>query len=919
MAIFIATTGTDTFIGSGADDTFVFTDLNQVTGADTFDGGGGTDTLQFGDTNFIQFDSLASDGVQGLISIEALTFTRAVFGSTARFRPEQFGTGLVSDNLAVTGVDGAAQTIEVDMNSGGVTTFSAAGWTFDTWEAGSDRLRIIDLTSGATTITGSSQNDYIETGHGADELTGGGGRDTFGFEDFYTDPITIGGSGTSGTISGYKIITDFGAGNTAATTDVLHYHFSGSGNLSVAAAVGTVDGTDSTLLVHTGSAIQSHTITDGIASFYADNAGTALISLTSLSDVAAAVQYLRANPFASFGETAAFRASIGGIAHTYVWTKADLTGFGPPDGMFFDLQGASATGLETTGGGDGNVFVLDTAAEGRLTVDRLIDASEVANAPFTLAGLEAGATAVVTFSDGVHPGVDSAPLTADGSYGIDLSALDDGRLVVTLTVTDGAGNVTVSHARSFKNTSTSFTTSLISWADWGGFEAAEAAANGSAFTTITIRDKGSNLQALTAADIAELGAGGVTNIDSTNDRVTLNVAQYNALLTAGIAIAAGDKVVLADTGANLATVLGSDLAGNGVDVLDATDDALSITLAQFGALGSVTLTKADTVAVVDGDFSTLTSFGIQQLGNGGIDIIDMASNALTLRLDQFDALGPVIVAAADALAVQGTPGNDVFRFTRQAFTGNDAVIGGAGSDTLVLYGDRSLTFGAGALSGIEKVTLRAGDFTLATQDGTVAAGDRLEVSGKRLGIANTFTFDGSAENDGSFSVRGGAGTNTLTGGAGRDALYSGHGDNILTGRGGADTLVGLSAAGVTDTFGFAAVADSTGATYDTVTGFDAAVDSFDLWGGTTVAGMDSAITTGFLRPGAAFDDTLEAAVGPAGLLANHAVLFTPDAGNLAGATFLVVDVNGSAGYQAGQDLVVRLGATTGTIGTGNFS
>ena len=41
-------------------------------------------------------------------------------------------------------------------------------------------------------------------------------------------------------------------------------------------------------------------------------------------------------------------------------------------------------------------------------------------------------------------------------------------------------------------------------------------------------------------------------------------------------------------------------------------------------------------------------------------------------------------------------------------------------------------------------------------------------------------------------------------------------------------------------------------------------------------------------------------------LAAHAVLFKPDSGTLHGKTFLIVDVNGVAGYQAGADLVIQL-------------
>jgi hypothetical protein len=53
----------------------------------------------------------------------------------------------------------------------------------------------------------------------------------------------------------------------------------------------------------------------------------------------------------------------------------------------------------------------------------------------------------------------------------------------------------------------------------------------------------------------------------------------------------------------------------------------------------------------------------------------------------------------------------------------------------------------------------------------------------------------------------------------------------------------------------------------------------------------------------------------------HAVLFTPDGGTLAGHTFLVVDVNGMAGYQAGEDYVFQLESASNlaSLSTSNFT
>ncbi len=56
------------------------------------------------------------------------------------------------------------------------------------------------------------------------------------------------------------------------------------------------------------------------------------------------------------------------------------------------------------------------------------------------------------------------------------------------------------------------------------------------------------------------------------------------------------------------------------------------------------------------------------------------------------------------------------------------------------------------------------------------------------------------------------------------------------------------------------------------------------------------------------------------LAAGHAVLFTPTSGDDAGHTFLIVDVNGDAGYQGGEDFVIDLHAAKhiGDIAIGDF-
>ena len=71
---------------------------------------------------------------------------------------------------------------------------------------------------------------------------------------------------------------------------------------------------------------------------------------------------------------------------------------------------------------------------------------------------------------------------------------------------------------------------------------------------------------------------------------------------------------------------------------------------------------------------------------------------------------------------------------------------------------------------------------------------------------------------------------------------------------------------------------------------------------------------------ATFDTDLATAIGSGQLGAHDAVLYDPNRGDLHGHLFLVVDLNGVAGYQAGQDLVIDItgAANIGSLTTGNF-
>jgi Ca2+-binding RTX toxin-like protein len=161
---------------------------------------------------------------------------------------------------------------------------------------------------------------------------------------------------------------------------------------------------------------------------------------------------------------------------------------------------------------------------------------------------------------------------------------------------------------------------------------------------------------------------------------------------------------------------------------------------------------------------------------------------------------------------------------------------------------------------------------------------------------NDDTIKGSGYDD---VLRGFTGDDTLSGARGADSLNGGFGADRLAGGAGHDAFV------------FSSALDSTSVLYDRLTDFDASKDIFVF--DRAVTAVDTNIVGGHLTDWR-FDVNLANAADGHHLGADHAVLFAPDAGKHAGETFLIVDLNGTAGYQIGEDAVIRLDDTSHLAG-----
>ena len=306
---------------------------------------------------------------------------------------------------------------------------------------------------------------------------------------------------------------------------------------------------------------------------------------------------------------------------------------------------------------------------------------------------------------------------------------------------------------------------------------------------------------------------------------------------------------------------------------DGTDLAIYAT-----ATAGVTLDLAITVA--------------QDTGGAGIDTL-IGIESLT-----GSAFADSLRGNAPANRLIGGSGND----TLDGRGGDDTVDGGAGDDRLLGSGGNDMASYAAATAGVTV------DLTIVVAQDTGGAG--IDTLSSIEGLTGSAFADSLKGNDAANALAGGDRNDRLSGRKGADHLEGGDGDDRLIGGRDADLLAGGT--GV-DTFGYDTARDSTGRDYDTIVGFDASAEFFDL--PVAVTGLDPTIASGRLSE-AQFNSDLAAAVSAAALLAHHAVLFTPDQGAHAGETFLIVDANGVAGYQGREDFVFRL---DGPVNPGSLS
>ena len=665
------TTEAFTITGSGNADT-----ITGGSGADVINGGAGVDTIVGGAGN----DTIIGDQSDALLDGGAGTSDTLQVG--ANFTSTGNGQIVNIENILLT----AAVMLDLSNQTEGFN---------------------INGSSGADTLIGGAGSDTLTGGLGADTMTGGAvaaTADTFVIGAGDSTP-TIGGLGDAGTITGYDVITDF-----STTVDTLNLPG------TAAAAAASVNGANSSLTIG-GDTVQSHSTSNGIATFFGTDTFTTPLAVTSLSSLAAVVQYLAGTDIGNAGATLAFTSSGGLGTHTFIYNQATTNNGNTGGYTLVDLSGITIGDLNTLIG----TRIAPAGVSGEAINLGLTDpVDHIGAVTVTVAGIPSG----WSLSQGTDNG--------DGSWTI--QAQNISTLAIT-SLGDYTGAIVFQVTQSWTNTDGSSGYTTIA-------DNVEVYAPGNPIFAISGDD---NLTGSSGADLfvfaQPIGRDTVHNFDTAHDQIDL--------------IGYAGLTGFADVQAHLA----NDAAGNAVLTLG---DGQSITLSGVDA---AMLTASDFVfdqepvtnnagSMVVSDGAMLPLSGI--VNNSGTIELDAAGSGTELELIQHGVTlqggGQLTLSDSGANAIFGTDPSVIF-------TNLDNTISGAGQ-----LGEGQMTLvndGAIIATGANALVIDTGANTV-VNDGTLEAtgsGDLIvhgDVVNSGLLGANggNITIDGNVSGSGSALING---------------------------------------------------------------------------------------------------------------------------------------------------------------------
>lgn len=412
-----------------------------------------------------------------------------------------------------------------------------------------------------------------------------------------------------------------------------------------------------------------------------------------------------------------------------------------------------------------------------------------------------------------------------------------------------------------------------------------------------------NVTAVAASSLVITGAGSLNaTIASTVTKSIDGSAATGNLVIDNSAAAAAVQTIKTGAGADIYTTKFADLTkddvidlGAGADSLrftDATTINSAATKAQLTGVANVEqLGTVNSTLTVDGDFVTQTSFYTNGAA-GALALTNVANNS-TVTFGVTDVAANPTGVSTVALKLGSNTLNVNLEGSATAASVVNGVVATAG-DGLTVTGSATINVKSTGTVGQADNIL---DLTAADNQSIVVTGaQNLTLSAKAATGTTGFSIDGSAFT-GKLTVTGTVAADIIKGGSGADVIIGGAGNDTITGGAGADKFV---------------VSNVTAGGIDWVKDFVAGTDKIITTGvATSTTAVGAVVDKGALSSVtyATLNDVLTsfAAAGTNVTAANTAYTFT-----YAGDNYVLVD-NGTAGYAAGTDSLIKVTGITGTL------
>jgi serralysin len=434
-----------------------------------------------------------------------------------------------------------------------------------------------------------------------------------------------------------------------------------------------------------------------------------------------------------------------------------------------------------------------SAADHALTLTLSTLATDLTSDPLTLGTLSIGEIVSTDSSAGSAIAVTDIDGNLVVIYTGALAEGETASVPVSFSVSDGTdsdsdGLVTIAFTGTGSHTLTASLSQANALISAGYDTLAELGGN---IDTVAISESAATLLALTDNKLDELSILGATVLDATDDAVSLTMDKMLSLIDAGYQFADGDTVTVASVSTVVESMTTDQIANLGTgnfDILDLSDNAATLTLSQglaFATAGIVFAgTDVITIEATGGDTGNLTSDEIAKLGAIGATKIDLTDDSLYSDATQLGhfASAGLTFDISDTVVLGGM--SSAFL----AMTATElSAMAALGVDTVDIQDSPAIVTPA-FLTRLHDAGLQLfdeNDVIYATE-----GNDTLTLT------YNDDTFDALAGNDvisgsyGNDTILGGAGNDVLNGGSGNDMLYGGTGNDTLAGGTGSDTLSG---------------------------------------------------------------------------------------------------------------------------------